>query len=120
MLDGLQKAFDGLEGNTATRLPTGMPGAGVGTMITKILFVAVLQDAVAKATKSGSFNVETAVNDLRVKLDPVRKFAASRHDGTAKVELSRIEGQAVSFKDMLPPLKQMFDAVDKSKPETWR
>jgi hypothetical protein len=71
--------------------PQGLGGAGAQGLlqsfqsdISKLAFIAVLQKAISKAGSSGHFNVETAINDLWVALDGVRKGQQANNASLAK------------------------------------
>ena len=88
LLDGLSKALSGIagpQGGAAQQIAKAIAGgagkSGFGTgvrldgladALTKAMFVSVLLEAVEDARGKQHFNVETAINDLWVKLGKVR------------------------------------------------
>lgn len=85
-LDNLLKTHGQLSaqlGSTIGRLDAmaAMSGKGVGAAETeKLLYIAALQGAIAKASATPLFNVETQINDLWMRLDQLR--AAKARIGT--------------------------------------
>jgi hypothetical protein len=59
--------------------PFANPGTAgkVKQTLTRLAFVSVLQEAMDKASKNQNFNLETAINDMWVHLDSVRKMAGA-------------------------------------------
>ena len=77
MLQSLQKSLAGI-GSTASTAGTAKLAAGqMSQVVAKVVFVAVLNEAINKASQSAHFNVETAINDLWVHRNAARKFSSS-------------------------------------------
>ena len=73
--------------------------------LTRLAYIAALQKAINKAGKPGPFNVETAVNDLWVALDAVRKGQKL----TSQTVQAQMQQQAQLLEMMTNITKQMHD-----------
>lgn len=80
----------------------------VTALALKLAYVAVLQAAVEKATKSQNFNVETAINDLWTSLDSVKKLGAGQQQGSPSIDV-----ETMKLKRMIDKRSQMFDVLGK-------
>lgn len=73
--------------------------------LTRLAYIAALQKAVKKASGSGPFNVETAINDLWVALDCVKRGQ----------QTTSLQAQAQNASDIMQSLsaimKQMHDST---------
>ncbi len=109
-----------LVGNLTTSLTQGEQAGGVGAAVggaarqvlqsfqsdlTRLAYIAALQQAMKKAGGPGYFNVETAINDLWVALDGVRK-------GHKATSLSaQMQQQSQLLETMTNMMKQMHDTA---------
>jgi hypothetical protein len=75
--------------------------------LTRLAYIAALQKAVSKAGKPGPFNVETAINDLWVALDGVRKG----NKATSVSVQSQMQRQSQMVETMSNMMKQMHDTA---------
>lgn len=76
LLTSLQKSFtDAAAGLTG---PTGQFGSvatgSFSTLIVRLAYIAILKNAMEKANQSKLFNVETAINDLWIRLEPLKRM----------------------------------------------
>jgi hypothetical protein len=96
-------------------------GGVVQGMAARLAFVAVLKEAMEKATRPGPFNAETAINDLWVHLDPVRQISASAASGqdskipeTAMLKLQKSMAKRSQLFDTLSKIMERYDQSAKS------
>lgn len=73
--------------------------------LTRLAYIAALQKAISKAGGQGHFNVETAVNDLWVALDAVRK------GNKATILQSQMQQQTQLLETMSNMMKKMHDTA---------
>jgi len=97
MLTDLQKAF-----GDAARPPSGPVGqfgpvstAGLSQLVVRLSYIAILKEAMNKAKDGKLFNVETAINDLWVHLDSLKRMGggptlASGGAAATSQELSKL------------------------------
>lgn len=111
MQQTLQKAL-GDTGSTASTTHAPSVAAGqVSQAVAKVVFVAVLNEAINKASKSAHFNVETAINDLWVHLDAARKFSGGGSASAAGSPSIDVETQ--KLKRMIQKRSELFDVLGK-------
>jgi hypothetical protein len=104
------------------QMSQGLGGAGAQgllqsfqTDISKLAFISVLQQAIKKAGSAGHFNVETAINDLWVSLDRVRKGQQANLASIAKKAQAAAEGglqqKMQSQQAMLEMMSNMMKSI---------
>jgi hypothetical protein len=99
LAQSFQQATQGKGGSLAT--------GGLGLLAVKLGYIAVLQGAIEKAGKSQNFNIETAINDLWIALDAVKKLAAAgTQPGSASIDV-----ETMKLKRMIQKRSQMFDML---------
>jgi hypothetical protein len=109
LLKSVQDATQPAAGVTVPGGPFGSLAGSLGPLVTRLAYVAVLKEAMDKATNSKTFNIETAVNDLWIHLEAIKKLgsapatAASGGAGGA-VELAKL-------RDMLDKRQQLFQIL---------
>ena len=109
MLQSLQKSLAGI-GSTASTAGTAKLAAGqMSQVVAKVVFVAVLNEAINKASQSAHFNVETAINDLWVHRNAARKFSSS--GGAAGSPSIDVETQ--KLKRSMQKRAELFDVLGK-------
>jgi hypothetical protein len=86
-----------------------LPGGSLATLALKIAYVAVLKEAMDKATQAKVFNVETAINDLLLHLESVRKLGsapamAAAGSAGATIELTKL-------RDMVDGRQKLFQLL---------
>ncbi|HJQ61087.1 MAG TPA: hypothetical protein VJ890_29550 [Vineibacter sp.] len=108
-LKNLADAFAGAKPGTATAMlgPNNPPKLAL-----KLAFAAVLHDAIGKALKSQAFNVETAINDLWIRLDSVRGLQKPSID-VETMKLKRLIDKRSQMFDMLKGIMEKYDATAK-------
>ena len=115
MLQSLQGLF-GAAVAGAVPNPLANPGTAgkVKQTLTRLAFVSVLQEAMDKASKNQNFNLETAINDMWVHLDAVRKMAGTTslaESDTASLRLQQLmQKRAELFSLISVALKNQHDA----------
>jgi hypothetical protein len=112
-LGGLSQAFQQATQGAGSALGLPAVQGQIGGLARKILFIAVLQAAIEKAGKNRHFNIETAINDLWISLDPVRKMgAAGDAQGLPAVQRSAaIDVEMQKLQRMIQKRSQMFDML---------
>jgi hypothetical protein len=114
LLQGFQDVSQGAQGiMVAGALSQPGPMGGLATLAIRIAYVAVLKEAVDKATLSRVFNVETAINDLLLHLESVRKLAsvpATAAAGSAgmTIELSKLRDMVDGRQELFQLLNEMM------------
>jgi hypothetical protein len=86
-----------------------IPGGGLAQLAIRIAYVAVLKEAMDKATQSKVFYAETAINDLLVHLESVRKLGsapamAAAGGAGATIELTKL-------RDMIDGREKLFQLL---------
>ena len=109
MLQALQKSLSGIGGAASTAGAAQLAAGQMSQVVAKVVFVAVLNEAINKASKSTHFNVETAINDLWVHLDAARKFSSS--GGAAGSPSIDVETQ--KLKRSMQKRAELFDVLGK-------
>jgi hypothetical protein len=119
MLKSLQEMFRPLSGDlVGGPVPTGqhLPGMQGSTfrqgvmlsLIVRLAYVAVLKEAIDKAVSTGTrvFNLETAVNDLWVHIEAVKKLESvpGANNAGPGIEMSKL-------RDSIEKRRQMFQAL---------
>ena len=120
MLQNLQKSLESIGSTTATMPPAALTGQQLSQVVTKIVFVSVLNEAINKASKNAHFNVETAINDLWVHLDAARKFSgggsAARAAGSPStdVEMQKLKRMMQKRAELFSVLGAIMTKYDQS------
>jgi hypothetical protein len=83
---------------------TPQQAASIREVMVKLLFVAALESAQKKALGSKSFNVETAINDLWTRLDPVKKLAENQKQ--AQAELAKLQAVMTEYGKMIEGMQR--------------
>ncbi len=109
MLHALQNTLSGVASTAATAATAKLAAGQMSQVVAKVVFVAVLNEAINKASKSAHFNVETAINDLWVRLDAARKFSSS--GGAAGSPSIDVETQ--KLKRSMQKRAELFDVLGK-------
>ncbi len=111
MLQALQKSLSGVGGTASTAGAAKLAAGQMSQVVAKVVFVAVLNEAINKASKSAHFNVETAINDLWVHLDAARKFSGGGNAGAAASPSIDVETQ--KLKRMIQKRADLFELLSK-------
>ncbi len=98
MLQSLQSALAGMGGQAGI----------VGQSITKTAFISVLHAALEKASKNPQFNLETAINDLWIHLDAVRRFTGASNVATIDSEAKKLQGMMRTHTQLFSLLSEMM------------
>lgn len=94
MLHSMQSAYAGI----------GRQTGNMRQSIAKAAFISALHQALDKAGKNPQFNLETAINDLWIHLDAVRRFSAA-------VNPVAIDGEAKKLQGMMQKRAQLFSVL---------
>jgi hypothetical protein len=78
--------------------------------VERLAFIGALQKAIAKAGKGGPFNLETAVNDLWVALDGVKKGQKAMTEDV-KARQAQLAHQAEQAQQVLQTMNSMLKAM---------
>lgn len=92
------------------------PGS-VGRFLTKAAFISALHEAIDKARKNPQFNLETAINDLWIHFDAVRKFSTAASPAAIDGEAKRLQGmmqKRAQLFSVLGELMKQRDQMQKS------
>ena len=111
MLQALQKSLSGIGGTASTAGAAKLAAGQLSQDVAKVVFVAVLTEAINKASKSAHFNVETAINDLWIHLDAARKFSGGGNAGAAGSPSIDVETQ--KLKRAMQKRAELFDVLGK-------
>jgi hypothetical protein len=112
MLQSLQKSLSDVAGTTSATPAAAHMAGHVSQAVAKVVFVAVLNEAIDKASKSAHFNVETAINDLWIHLDTARKFSSGGGNAGPTASPS-IDLETQKLKRMIQKRAQLFDLLGK-------
>lgn len=100
MLQSLQSALAGM----------GWQAGIVGQSIAKTAFISVLHATLDKASKNPQFNLETAINDLWIHLDAVRRFTSATNSATIDSEAKKLQGMMQTHVQLYSLLSEMIKA----------
>jgi hypothetical protein len=119
MLQALQKSLGGIASTASTAAAAKLAAGQMSQVVAKVVFVAVLNEAINKASKSANFNVETAINDLWVHLDAARKFSGAGNAGAAgspsiDVEIQKLKRTMQKRADLFDVLGKIMERYDQS------
>lgn len=112
MQQALQKSLGGIGSAASTTSASSVAAGQVSQAVAKVVFVAVLSEAINKASRSAHFNVETAINDLWVHLDAARKFSGGGANAGAAGSPS-IDVETKKLKRMIQKRSELFDVLGK-------
>ena len=111
MLQALQKSLSGIGSATSPKAAPGFAAGQLSQVVAKVVFVAVLNEAINKAGKSAHFNVETAINGLWVHLDAARKFSGGGN--AAAAGSPSIDVETKKLKRAMQKRAELFDVLGK-------
>lgn len=111
MLQALQKSLSGVGSTASTAATAKLAAEQISQVVAKVVFVAVLNEAINKAGKSAHFNVETAINDLWIHLDAARKF--SGRGNAAAGGSPSIDVETQKLQRMMQKRAELFDVLGK-------
>ena len=109
LLKSVQDATQPAAGVTVPGGPFGSLAGALAPLATRLAYVAVLKEAMDKATNTKLFNLETAVNDLWIHLETIKKLGsapatAANGGGGLAIEMAKL-------RDMIEKRRQMFQIL---------
>jgi hypothetical protein len=88
--------------------PLGAPSGKVGPLIAKLAYIAVLKHAMEKAASAKHFNVETAINDLWIHLDAIKRLGSMQSTAASDAGSAR---ELLKLRATMQKQQQMFQML---------